>query len=323
VEWCILGEDHTDQKYAKAITGGVGVLLESELFKYAKTYAANFGLTYSSVVSKVVLLVQVDGAMMTTARAGVVIPGYGDAVPWKMIGAAFVDDLPAEIQALIDNVKPPSTALNDEVANQLDAEWKKKIKPVPTFEPASEGEAEVGDDEGDAQPPGEEPIQEHSNPGSDNGTVAPRRVAAGDRPAKKTRKTVTPNVEFIDPPTSQEMASSGYEADFRTTTFIRYTENSNLIQVSRLFPPYVRDVARWAAEMTDLSVDVVASAVEIAYGVELAAAIIDANGQDQHGLEPAFIEKMKEPPALYAKCLGVQSLERTIEANLRAAVRTL
>lgn len=124
-----------------------------------------------------------------------------------------------------------------------------------------------------------------------------------------------PRVEFLD------------QADF--DHFIRYVEDRNLVQVSRKFPPYQRDVAHWAedaratafeaqyGQVTGLLRSVVAEAVERAYRVELAGLIVDASGQAEFGVEPDLIAQMKQPAALYAKCLGAQAIKNVIEANLK------
>ncbi|HSS09022.1 MAG TPA: ATP-binding protein [Acidimicrobiales bacterium] len=304
VTWFILDEDRT-AKFAKAVIGGVGVFLEDELFKYSKTYSGDFGLTYRNIAAKVVLLVQIEGAQMNTARAGLTIPGHGDAVPWKKIGATFAEAMPAEIQALINDARPAATSITDAIAKSLDPDWWKKLKPVPVAVAAHDGDPMVGEEIGDAQPDsGEEPNPDNGT-GGRNGSTTPTRTAAGPKPATKTSKRVTPKVEFLDPD----------EVDF--DDYIRYIENANTVQVSRLFPPYHRDVARWAASTSYLP-SIVADAVEAAYGVELAALIIDANGQAQYGLEPEFVAALKEPAALYAKCLSVQAIEKTIATNLAA-----
>jgi hypothetical protein len=310
VTWWVLKPVRPD-KFTRNINAGVGVVVDHEIVRYGRDHSVDFGLLYRQVTTRVVLLVQVEGSFMSTARAGVVIPGHPEGVPWKRIGAAFSAQMPTEIQALVDSVKPAATSLTDAIARSLDPEWMAKIKPVPVLVPAVEGEPEAGNEAGEAQPgTGEELNQTEREARTSSGRTAPTRSSTGDRPAKRQSKRVPPNVEFLD--------AEQVEFDH----FIRYAENSNTVQVSRLFPPYVRDVARWAAD-SEHSVDLVTQAVEEAYGIELAAAIVDANGQKQHGIDPDFIDEMKKPAALYLKCCGVQALEKMIEAKLHAQVAAL
>jgi hypothetical protein len=310
VTWFVLGERRAD-RFEKAVTGGVGVVVNHEIFRYGRDHSVDFGLIYKPVTARVVLLLQVEGGFMSTARAGIVVPDHPEGVPWKRIGAAFAAQMPAEIQALIESVKPVATSLTDAIARSLDPEWMAKLKPVPVLVPAVEGEPEVGEEVGEAQPETREeqnPIDEEAR--TSRGRTAPTRSSAGDSPARRQSKRVPPNVEFLD--------AEQVEFDH----FIRYAENSNTVQVSRLFPPYIRDVARWGAE-SEHSVEIVTHAVEEAYAIELAAAIVDANGQKQHGIDAGFIEQMKEPAALYVKCCGVQALEKMIEAKLQTQVAAL
>jgi hypothetical protein len=310
VTWWVLKPVRPD-RFTRNVNAGVGVVVDHEILRYGKDHLVDFGLIYKQVTTRVVLLVQVEGSFMSTARAGVVIPGHPEGVPWKRIGAAFSAQMPAEIQALIDSVRPAATSLTDAIARSLDPEWQAKIKPVPVLVPAAEGDPEAGGEVGEAQPEtGEEPNPIDHEARIASGTTAPTRRSAGDRPARRQSKRVPPNVEFLD--------ADQVEFDH----FIRYAENSNTVQVSRLFPPYVRDVARWAAD-SEHSVEIVTQAVEEAYGIELAAAIVDANGQKQHGIDAGFIEQMKEPASLYVKCCGVQALEKMIEAKLQTQVAAL
>jgi hypothetical protein len=308
VTWAILDPKRSG-KFQTQVAAGVGISSEGELFKYSREHSGDFGLIYKAVASRVVLMVQVSGAQMTTNRASVYLPaGHGDAVPWKRIGAAFLADLPDEIQALIDAVRPAARSLDDATARALDEEWMKKLLPVPVPVPAAVGEPETGDELGEATPEGEETEPAGSTSAASSGTHAPKRAAAGDKPAQRKPKVVTPTVQFVE-----EIEGDGP---------IKYFANNNIVHVLVSFAPYVRDVARWSAE-TDHPVTVVENAVQTAYAVELAATIVDANGQNRYGIAPEMVALMKEPAALYAKCLGVQSIEKTIEANLAAIVAGL
>jgi hypothetical protein len=61
---------------------------------------------------------------------------------------------------------------------------------------------------------------------------------------------------------------------------------------------------------------VVAEAVKTAFALELAATVIDARGSADVGLTESEIEDLLEPPALFAKTLGAQSIDSLIRSAL-------
>jgi hypothetical protein len=293
------------------ISPGIGLVLENEIFDYGKNHLTDFGIQYRSVQNRVVILVAVDGAQMDTSRTGIVYPfGEDDekrTTPWKKIGALFSEHMPAEIDALMSAVTPASSIFTDEAAKKLDADWMKWIKPVPVIVPAKVGAPLTGSGSGDAIPPG----QQHRSddpidpPGSSKPKHAAHRQNSGNKTAVEIPKIVTPKAEFVP---ATEMPED--------RPYIFWNETRNTVQISKEFPPYVREVKNWM-ETTDHAMSVVEKAVESAYAIEYCGFIIDANGQVKAKLSAEEIENLKSDTSLYAKALGCQSLTETIGQLLK------
>ena len=303
--WWVLPEQSDDRRASNGlfVTAGVGLLHAGETFSLARTYSAEFGLLYKAVSQRVVILADIDGALMETGRSNLILPRGGKSIPWKRLGAAFAESMPDEIDELLSAYTVSSPSISAAIAALLDPEWFKKLKPRKFTAPAINGDETTGE-EGGAELPntlGDLPRAEHSG-GQGTRTPTDRtRNAAGTSPARKRNVVSLPNVEFVD-----------VEQVDDTWQHIRYVESSSTVQVARDCPPYIRDIDRWMAA-TGHARGIVQGAVEAAYSLELAAAVIDANGQDRHGIDPATIAAMKEPAALLMKLLGVQALERTIQ----------
>lgn len=292
-------------------TGGIGTVIDDEIFDYSTTYSADFGLIYGSVAKRVAILIWIDDAAMDTGRAGIVLPGARKSVPWKKLGQHFAAHMPAEIDDLLSRVTVSSQEFDSELAKLLDEEWMKKLDPVPVPVPADEGENLTGEDEGDATPEGEELELE---PSDSHPTPEPQRRKAvrqqgGDKAGKTKPKVVTPAVVFLAP---EEMAD-GHE-------HITYISSQNQLQVSLEFPPYIREIGRWV-EQTGHPETLVKAAVQRAYQAEFAATIIDANAQARHGLAPDLIEELKSDAALYTKALGFQALSERIAGFIKQTVK--
>ena len=74
-------------------SGGVGAVVENEIFDYATSNSADFGLIYNSVAKTVAILVWIDDASMDTGRSGIVLPGR-KTMPWKKLGQHFAAHMP-------------------------------------------------------------------------------------------------------------------------------------------------------------------------------------------------------------------------------------
>jgi hypothetical protein len=296
-----------------AIPGGIGLVVENEIFNYDKSYLGDFGVIYPSVAARVAILIVVDGAKMSTARADVVLPGGNRRnIPWKKLGAHFAENMPSEIEELLSAVTVTTASFDAEMAKLLDKDWMKRLAPVKVHIPSGEGEPSTGKQSGDGLPKGEDipPLpkpkpQQHPKPKLRAG----EREHSGNEPGKSTLKVVTPQVQFID------------EWDWDQNTFgIRWYENSNTIMIANDFPPYKREVESWSRKVT-ASKAIVERAVQGAYQVEFAATIIDANAQLKWKLHPEQVEALKSEAALYAKALGMQALTERIEDYIRHAAK--
>lgn len=288
--------------------GGVGTIVDNEIFDYNTPRAADFGLIYNSVAKRVAILVWVSGAEMDTGRAGVVLPGR-KPMPWRRLGAYFADHMPPAIDRLLSRVTVSSESFDAELAKLLDEEWMKKLDPVKVPTRSKTGDPLIGDEPGDAQPPGRDIVE----PRPDRGKRPKRKRAAqrsqsGDDTGNLKPKVVTPQVEFLA------------QADVTGERLITYVISQNTLQIAYEFPPYVREIGRWI-EQTGHPESIVRAAVESAYRAEFAATIIDANGQSKHGISPDVIEKLKSDEALYAKALGFQSLSERVGAFIKDAAK--
>ena len=67
--------------------------------------------------------------------------------------------------------------------------------------------------------------------------------------------------------------------------------------------------------------NVVTLAVQLAYQVEYAATIIDANAQSKHGAGPDLVEELKSDAALYTKALGFQALSERVATFIKDAAK--
>jgi hypothetical protein len=295
---------------------GIGLLVDREIFDYTATHMTDFGIQYRSVQSRVVILVAVSGAKMDTSRSTVVYPigktDYKRNTPWKALGAHFSEHMPPAIDDLMSKVMPSSSIFTEDAAKKLDPEWMKWIKPVPVIVPKKEGSPAVGDDAGDALPPGEMHNEEPPGPPPENPKpkIAAHRQNSGDKSGVFVLKTVTPQVKFVP---AQEMPEDH--------PHIYWAETNNTVMISEEFPPLVRETKRWF-DKTDHPKSLVETAVKAAYGVEYSAYIVDANAQRAAQLIPEEIETLKSDLSLYGKALGCQSLTERIAQYLKIAVKS-
>jgi hypothetical protein len=183
---------------------------------------------------------------------------------------------------------------------------------VPVNVPKRDGNPMVGDEAGDALPPGHTYDDEESGPRPDNPkpNIAAHRQHSGANAGMPILKTVTPQVKFIP---AEEMPEDH--------PHIYWAETSCAVMISEAFPPYWREVKRWM-EKTDYPKSLVVAAVRQAYSIEYAAYIIDANGQRAAQLPPHQIEELKSDISLYGKALGCQSLTEMIAQNLKTVVKS-
>jgi hypothetical protein len=307
MRWWILPPSTEEQNRRSArevLPGGVGLLVGNEVFDYTRQYLGDFGVIYPSVQRRVVLLVEVSGAEQDTARSGVILPGESrKTIPWKKLGAYFAENMPEEIDALLSEVTVNSTVLDTELAKALDPEWFKNLNPV-RVKRSGGTDTGVGTDAGDALPKREPERSADSAGGSQpQKKTAPERGADGDQPASPAMKVVTPQVEFTD----EEVEPYG----------IAWYPTQNKILIYDQFPPYVREVQRWAEKLPGVQPSIIEAAVKSAFSIEYAATIIDANAQTKWQLSPEQVEELKTEAALYAKALGMQSLTSRIEQYIR------
>lgn len=307
--WIIPNIDaqRTSTHSAGTVPGGVGLIVDDEIFDYAKTYLGDFGVIYSKVQSRVAILVVIDGAEMGTSRADVTLPGGSrKTVPWKKFGAYFAANMPAEIDELLSAVTVKSSSFDAEMAKALDEEWMKKLEPIKVHLPSRAGVPSTGKQPGDALPPGKDfPHRERGASSSRKRRRAAERAYAGEEPGTLQPKVVTPLVEFID---DWDYAEHPYG--------ITWFQTSNKVLIHEGFKPFVREVARWCERVTHPR-QIVEDAVRGAYQIEYAATIIDANAQAKFKLTADQIEVLKSEAALYAKALGMQSLTDRIERYMR------
>jgi hypothetical protein len=299
-------------------SGGIGLVVDDEIFDYGQSHMTDFGVQYKSVMSRIVILVAVDGAKMDTSRSAVVYPlgkrTDKKTTPWKEFGRYFSEHMPPELDAIMSRVLPSKAIFTEDAAKKLDHDWMKWIKPVPVSVPKRDGSPAVGDESGDALPPGE--THERVDPPPPPPPpphppeLAAHRQNSGQKPGVTKLKIVTPQVKFIP---ADEMPDGRQH--------IYWAETGNVIMISEAFPPFVREVKRWL-EKTDYPKSFVEAAVKQAYSIEYAAYIIDANAQRAARLIPENIEILKSDLALYGKALGCQSLTEMIERYLKTVVRT-
>lgn len=314
MRWWILPpatEEQNKRSGREVLRGGVGMLVGSEVFDYARSYLGDFGIIYPSVQNRVVLLIAVTGAEQDTARAGVILPGESrKTIPWKKLGAHFAENMPQEIDDLLSEVTVKPTVLDSEVAKALDPEWFKNLNPVRVKRSGGGVETGMGTESGDAVPKRDAERSESSASASKpQKKTAPERGADGDQPATSTMKIVTPQVEF----TTEAIEPYGIE----------WYPTQNKILIYDEFAPYVRELQRWTQKLPGTQPAVIEAAVKSAFSVEYAATIIDANAQKKWQLTPEQVEELKTPAALYAKALGMQSLTSRIEPYIRDTAKRM
>ena len=206
--------------------GGIGTVVEDEIFDYSTGYSPDFGIIYGSVAKRVAVLIWIDEASMDTGRAGVVLPDGRKNVPWKKLGQHFAAHMPDEIDELLSSVTVASASFDSELAELLDEDWMKKLDPVEVPSSDEDGESGVGDDAGDALPPGDDyPGDDDSSPNPDpNPRQAAERSTAGPKPAKRKAKVVTPRVEFLP------------QQDVAEGKLITYLGTANVLQIAYEIP---------------------------------------------------------------------------------------
>jgi hypothetical protein len=116
---------------------------------------------------------------------------------------------------------------------------------------------------------------------------------------------VLPQVQFVDRAELGEDNSYG----------IDWNEVMGTILIASDLAPYRRAIANFVRD-TGENEAVVAEAVKTAFALELAATVIDARGSADVGLTESEIEDLLEPPALFAKTLGAQSIDSLIRSAL-------
>lgn len=316
IRWWQTPNDYNRKRQGRDQTrAGIGLVVDDEVFNVNRSYYGDFGILYKPIQDRVMLLIDVDGATMDTARASVVFPlGKGERrrnTPWKELGRSFADNLPDEIRALAAKVKINAEAMSEQAAKLLDAEWMSKLQPLKVSVPNGNGsEHGAGNGNGNGSGLGSGNSHHGASQGG-NGPTKPRlgarREASGNKPSSTVERTVVPRVEFV--------ADENFDTENHPAR-VTWHDNVNTVLVSESFAPYVRDVERWVKD-SGHNREVVTQAVQLAYQTELAALIIDANGQDRHGASPEMIDQLKADASLYAKCLGMQSLSQRIEEFLK------
>ena len=314
--WLLPTKEELSKKVSghNSIGSGIGLVVDGEIFDYGQSHMTDFGVQYRSVQSRVVMLISVWGAKMDTSRSTVVYPmgktAYKRNTPWKALGAHFSEHMPAEIDELMSKVMPSSSIFTEDAAKKLDPDWMKWIKPVPVIMPKKDAAPAIGDDGGDALPPGKT-YHGGGGGGGGGGNIAAHRQNSGNKESGVTMlKTVTPQIKFVP---AEEMPE-----DY---PHIYWAETNNTVMISEEFPPYVREVKRWV-EKTDHPKSLVDAAVRRAYSIEYAAYIVNSNAQRAAQLIPEDIETLKSPLSLYGKALGCQSLTEMIAQNLKTVVKS-
>lgn len=311
VSWWLLADTAPNGwfGYKDKATGGVGVLVDGEIFNYATTYSLDFGVWLASVAKRCALLIEIDGASMNSARSGVVLPGGGTAVPWKAIGAKFAEQMPDELLAEMEAAKGEAfNTYTEDWANSLDPEWFKKVAKTPSIVADDDGDETVdttaGPDGGvdtDTDEPTTTKVKKHS---ADPAKRKDPSTPDGDLPATKKPRSNLPQILFFP---AAEMTDGAY---------VEYSEGTNIVKVSKDSPSYVRTVEE-TVKGHKVPVDFAVDAVETAWRKELAAHIIHANAHSK--VVPAqLIEEMKTPMALYAKTLGFMAIDTFITDHIKS-----
>ncbi len=312
---------------------GVAILCENEVFgtgrdgKIERTYSNDFGLYHAEVQKRVLLLVSPNGAEHNTARSAVILPGHS-SIPWKKFGAWFIEHMPQRIGELVEEQvrKSRPGGIDAATADLLDDEWRKQLEPTAHM-------VSGGDQTGAGAKPGDGLERKRPaprpGPGPRPACPAPRASddtnASGDKPAHEVKTVVPPRVEFTDDWDFGD-ASDGAAGNDRTAYGIQWIDSSNVILIWTEMPPYVREVQRRQEQMPLVPATLIEQAVRMAYHIEYAAMIIDANVQRKTQLSPSQVEDLKTPPALYAKALGMQSMTERVAAYvddyMKATVET-
>ncbi len=298
-----------------SISSGIGLLVQNEIFQYARSYLTDFGVLYTSIQSRVIILTEINNAKMGTNRASVYyeIQGMTDknVTPWKALGRYFADNMPPELQEELDKIKPSGSDYTDIQAKLLDPDWQRSLSPVSVYTPTKIGEPAIGTNSGSGLPPGE--LIPENPPGEDGERKKPKRAAyrktGGNDPGKLKQAIVTPSVKFIP---DDEMPQEHLYRIF-------YAETSNEIIISEAFEPYQREIREWEKD-TKLDKATIELAVKKTFSLEYPAYIIDCNGQKKVHT-PVLIDKLKSEEALYGKALGRQAIKDAIGAMIRSITK--
>ena len=300
---------------ALTVPPGAGFMNAGELFYLDKTKLDYFGIPYASVKAQVVILVEVDNSEMTPARDGLAFYRDGSATskaaPWRVIGNYFADNMPDPIQNLIDGHSGDGTSIDAVLAAELDPDWLKRTKPTPVKAPGGV-DSGAGDQEGDNVPQRDPADRGEGRQGTGEQRRRPvRRSNRGTDSAHDELRKVLPSIQFVD--RSEIGDDNAYG--------IAWNEALGVMLVANDLASYRRAIDNFTAELNEPA-QLVERAVRIAFSLELAATVIDARGQLDHGLSQAQVDAMLEPQGLALKLLGVQSIDSLIRKHMRTAKQT-
>ncbi len=316
VRWWLLPPPGKGKKNPQP-PGGVGVLLDDEVLQFGREHSSDFGIALDTISSRVVLLIEIDDATMDTGRTRVIPPSSfqgNPSVPWKLIGLAFKDKMPPEIQQPIIERIGARRRFSEAMATKMDQHWQKRLRPVRVAHAGTPGESARGGDNpnGDDLPTpvvrGKKSKTESDpkNPKPDNVRRLPKRRASGDKNCGTRKASRTPEVLFVSKEDCNDM--------------VRWVEANNQILVRDDAPPLLRDLREWKS--ATLPTPILREAIEAAYAIELASTVIDIKGQAEHpDIGTAFIEKALRPESLFTKLLGAQATQRIIQEMVDLALK--
>ena len=314
IRWAVLPTVTEQVKSAPgplAVPTGVAALCEGEIFAMSRADLGFFGVPYASIKSRLLVLVEVEGARMNPERSAVVFHKRGRrspilTPPWREIGGFFAAHMPKEIEDLINERSGDAKTIDAVLAARLDKNFLKRLRAVPVKLPGGD-DTGSGAEEGSTVPTSDT-IDRGSNSGNGGSKGrAVRRDRSGNDAAHEALRRVLPSVEFVE--RSEIGQSNPYG--------IEWNEALGKMLVAKDLASYRRAISNFVADTGEAEA-LVEEAVKTAFSLELAATVIDARGSADAGLTESEIEALLTPSALFAKLLGCQSIDSLIRSSLTA-----
>lgn len=311
---------------------GMGVLVGQELFGYAgwsdsatKSHYVMFGLGMPQVAKRVVLVVEPKFPItMTDDRSDVRRPGNA-RLPWSAWGEAFRENMPAELQALMDeHMSERAPDFLEDLASRLNPNWQRDLrtsKPGPRLDCNGDDDVTVEDDSNvDKDGLRSSPSRRLPSDGAAAaGVTRQRRQAQPSAHAPKPKKARQTDIVSLPSPEWLD------EEDWPEDKPLWVDVTTEKIFLLRGGMPFDRSLQRHAARHPEVRIDIIQKIVEKEYGIQAVASFVDIAGWERLGLDPDAAKPGTQQfeQMILAATAGMCETEQVIEQEIERWQRGL